>query len=55
MEVTKEQAAIIQLCDAIELFNKKRYISALTLSAASEEVLAKILKNTSSKAGKPLF
>lgn len=39
MRVSKEQVAILQLCDAIELFKKERYISAITLAGASEEVL----------------
>lgn len=55
MKVTKEQAAILQLCDAIALFNKERYISAITLAAASEEVLAQLLKQHSAKTGTPYF
>lgn len=43
MIISKEQAALDQLCDAIELFNKEHFVSAVTLSAAAEEVLAKLL------------
>ena len=55
MKVTKEQAAVTQLCDAIELFKKQRYISAITLAAASEEVLAQLLKQYAEKSGTPYF
>jgi hypothetical protein len=43
MKVSKEHAAICQLCDAIELFRKEKYVSAITLAAASEEVLAQLV------------
>ncbi len=55
MRVSKEQAAILQLCDAIKLFKQERYISAITLAAASEEVLAQLLKQHSVKTGTPYF
>lgn len=55
MRVTKQQVAILQLCDAIELFKKERYISAITLSAASEEVLAQLQKQYSEKTGTIYF
>ena len=55
MKISKQQAAILQLCDAIELFKKERYISAITLAAASEEVMAQILKQQSIKTGTPHF
>ena len=55
MKATKEQAAIFQLCDAIDLFKNERYISAITLAAASEEVLAQLLKQHSDKTGTPFF
>jgi len=53
MKFTKEQAAILQLYDAIELFKKERYISAITLAAASEELLAQLLKQHANKTGIP--
>lgn len=55
MRATKQEAAILQLCDAITLFKKERYISAITLAAASEEVLAQLLKQHAAKTGKPYF
>lgn len=55
MRATKQEAAILQLCDAIALFKKERYISAITLAAASEEVLAQLLKQHSAKTGTPYF
>lgn len=55
MRVTKKQAAIFQLCDAIELFKKHRYISAITLAGAAEEILAELLKKHSKKTGVPAF
>lgn len=55
MRATKQQAAILQLCDAIELFKKEPYISAITLAAASEEVLAQLLKQHAAKTGTPYF
>jgi hypothetical protein len=49
MKIQKEYAALMQLCDAIELFHKERYISAITLAAASEEIFAQLLKQDSAK------
>ena len=49
MFISKEQAALYQLCDAIGLFRNERYISALTLSAASEEILAQLVKQDATK------
>lgn len=40
--ISREEAAILQLEDAINLFYQKRYISAITLSAAAEEILGKL-------------
>lgn len=55
MKVTKQQAAILQLSDAIELFKNKRYVSSITLAAASEEILAQFLKQHANKTGIPYF
>ena len=44
MKVTKEQAAFLQLCDAIALFNKERYISAITLAAPLRRQLTSTFK-----------
>jgi hypothetical protein len=54
VKICKEQAAINQLCDAIELFNRGRYISAITLAAAAEELLVKLLKLHSGNINIPL-
>lgn len=53
--IKKEQAAVEQLCDAIELFNKKRFLSAITLAAAAEEITAQLLKQHSKKTNIPLI
>jgi len=53
MKVSKEQAAISQLCDAIELFRNGKYVSAITLAAASEEVLAQLVNIHAVKTGIP--
>ncbi|OYU95973.1 MAG: hypothetical protein CFE21_06040 [Bacteroidetes bacterium B1(2017)] len=53
MKLSKEQAAISQLCDAIELFCNGKYVSAITLAAASEEVLAQLVNIHSKKTGIP--
>lgn len=53
MKVSKEQAAISQLCDAIDLFRKEKYVSAITLAAASEEVLAQLVNLHAEKTGIP--
>jgi hypothetical protein len=45
MKISKEDAAIIQLCDAVDLFFRQRYISSITLAAAAEEVIGKLLKS----------
>jgi len=55
MRVSKEQAAIFQLCDAIKLFKQERHISAITLAAASEEVLAQLLRQHSIRTGMSYF
>jgi hypothetical protein len=40
--INKIEIALNQLKTAIELFNKKNYISAITLAGASEEILSRI-------------
>lgn len=40
--ISKEHIAIIQLKDALDLYFNQSYISAITLSAAAEEILAKL-------------
>jgi hypothetical protein len=40
----KKDIAIQQLSDAAKLYEKGRYVSALTLAGASEEILGKIAK-----------
>ncbi len=42
--VSKEEVALMQLEDAIELFNSKRFHSAITLAGAAEEILKKLLQ-----------
>ena len=49
MEVSKKEVAILQLCDAINLFKRERYISSITLAGASEEVLAQLLSRQKRK------
>ncbi len=53
MKLSKKEAAITQLCDAISLFKLGRFISSITLAAASEEVLAQLLKSQANKPGAP--
>jgi len=49
--ISKERLALIQLADAVEMLNKGNYISAITLSAAAEEILGVISKqNTTANA-----
>lgn len=43
-KITKETVAIIQLCDAIYLFNSEKYISAISLAAAAEEIFGVLSK-----------
>ena len=40
----KKDIALQQLIDAAKLYNKGRYVSALTLAGSSEEILGKIAK-----------
>ncbi|MFW2477498.1 MAG: hypothetical protein ACN4EP_11310 [Sediminibacterium sp.] len=40
----KEEIAFIQLTTAIELYNKKNYISAITLGSVAEELFSAFLK-----------
>ena len=40
----KKDIALQQLIDAARLYNKGRYVSALTLAGASEEIFGKIAK-----------
>jgi hypothetical protein len=42
--ITKETVALIQLKSALEHFNKKEFIVAITLAAAAEEILGKLSK-----------
>ena len=42
---SKEQIAIEELSDAINLFNQGRYFSSILLASASEEILAQMLKS----------
>lgn len=51
---TKEDIAMAQLIDAIELYNRARYVSAITLSGASEEIFAQLLKQESKEKDVPL-
>jgi hypothetical protein len=39
----KEEIAFIQLTTAIELFNQKNFISAITLASAAEELFSAFL------------
>jgi hypothetical protein len=41
-QVSKIDIALIQLRTAVQLYNKKNYISAITLAGASEEILGQI-------------
>ena len=43
-KILKEEAALIQLSDAINLFYQKRYLSAVTLAGAAEEILGRLAK-----------
>lgn len=40
--ISKEEVAIIQLKDSVNLYFKERFISAITLAAAAEEILARL-------------
>lgn len=51
---SKEEIALMQLEAAIELFWEARYIPAITLAGASEEVYDALLKQHSDKIGIPL-
>lgn len=53
VKITKEQAAITQLSDAIELYQSAKYVSAITLAAASEEILSQFIRLRSEKTGIP--
>jgi hypothetical protein len=44
---TKEAIAMIQLNDAIKLYNDARYVSAITLAGAAEEIFARLLEEES--------
>jgi hypothetical protein len=54
MKISKEQAAINQLCDAIDLFRKERYVSSITLAAAAEEILAQFVNIYAKQTGIPI-
>lgn len=41
--VSKSQVAIVQLNEAISLFTQERFLAALTLAGAAEEILGKLL------------
>jgi hypothetical protein len=41
--LSKPQIALIQLNEAISLFTQERFLSALTLAGAAEEILGKLL------------
>lgn len=43
-ELNKDEIALMQLVDSIQLFNHERYISAITLGGAAEELLGALLK-----------
>ncbi len=41
--LSKQEVALIQLNDAIALFTQRRFLAALTLAGAAEEILGKLL------------
>ena len=45
--ISKIDIATVQLRTAVQLYNKRNYISAITLAAASEEILGQIAKGKS--------
>ena len=45
--ISKIDIALIQLRTAVQLYNKRDYVSSLTLAGASEEILGQIAKNKS--------
>ena len=53
-EISKEDAALNQLEDAVRLFKEKRYESAITLSGSAEEILAQLLILHSKKTQIPI-
>lgn len=55
MGVNKREIAIMQLCDAIVLFNQEHYVSAITLSGAAEEILAQFILINKAKTGAPML
>lgn len=52
--LSKTDAAIFQLTDAIRLYDEQRFISAITLAAAAEEVLGQMLKLKSTESNIPM-
>jgi len=48
-ELSKEDIALMQLVSAIDLFNQRKFIPALTLGAAAEELYSGLLKKYSSE------
>jgi len=44
-KISKEHIALIQLRTALELFNTKNYIAAITLAGAAEEILGQLSKS----------
>jgi hypothetical protein len=44
MKISKEDAALAQLFDAVNLFFRKRCFSAITLGAAAEEIIGQLMK-----------
>lgn len=40
--ISKVEAAMLQLGDAIELYYKERYVSAITLAGAAEEIFSRL-------------
>lgn len=55
MKVSKRNIAVMQLCDAIVMFNQERYVSAITLSGAAEEILAQFIRIRKDGDGSPIF
>lgn len=51
---SKEEVALIQLESAIELFWQEKYVPAITLAGAAEEIYAVLLRKHSKKIGIPL-
>jgi hypothetical protein len=51
----KEKIAFIQLTTAIELYNAKNYIPAITLGSAAEELFAAFLSHYAKEKNVPLL